>query len=238
MSKSTNKSKLKEQKKQEKIRQQTRQARMRKVMWLTAFALIVIVFIAALAWPKSTKEASFNYENLPVLGDPNVPVKIVEFGDFKCPACMYFNQDVKPKIQKDFIDQGKVAFYFINYTIIGPDSETAAIAAQSVFHQNKDEYWKYFESIYKNQQDENKTWATPEFLVELAKKEGIQVDYDKLKQDIENKTYVNEVKEQYNVAQNNKVNSTPTIFINGKQSKDLFKYEVVKKEIEDALQGK
>ncbi|WP_438347666.1 thioredoxin domain-containing protein [Paenibacillus sp. FA6] len=197
-----------------------------RIMWITGAGIIVLAILFLVLKPSPNESpnnntVSFPYENLPVIGEPDAPVKIVEFGDFKCPSCQYFSQQFKPQLMKDFVDKGLVSFYYMNYLIIDPDkdSNTAALAAQSVYHQNNEEFWKYYHAIYDNQQDERTIWATPEFLVELARKENIAVDYELLAADIKNKTYQNEVDEHQKIATKNDVRSTPTVFINGSEFK-------------------
>lgn len=195
-----------------------------RIMWITGVCIVILVIVGLVLKSNSNESSSgnavsFAYENLPILGDPNAPVKIVEFGDYKCPSCQYFSQQFKPELVKDFVDKGLVSFYYMNYLVISPDgdSNTAALAAQSVYHQNNEEFWKYYHALFDNQKDESTEWATPEYLVELARQENIAVDYDKLAEDIKKKTYQDEVDEHQKIATNNNVRSTPTVFINGKQ---------------------
>ncbi|MCM3000577.1 thioredoxin domain-containing protein [Paenibacillus cellulositrophicus] len=203
---------------QRKAERAAQEKRMKRIMWITGACIVVLVLLLVFIRPQS-KEASFDYSSLPVLGNPEAPIKIVEMGDYKCPACQYFSQDIEPSLQKDFIDSGKAALYFMNYLIISPnaDSNTAALAAQSVFHQNKDEFWKYYHVLFDNQQDEKTEWATPEFLVKLARDNNIKVDYDQLSKDIEEKTYQDEVDSHMATGNKLRVNSTPTLYVNGEK---------------------
>ncbi|GAB6992315.1 DsbA family protein [Paenibacillus pini] len=227
-----------------KEQQAAQEKRMKRIMWITGASIVVLVLLFVFIRPQGEKTAEdskdmFNYSTLPVLGNPEAPVKLVEFGDFKCPTCRAFSQSISPEIQKDYIDTGKVAMYFMNFLVISPDgdSNTAALAAQSVFHQNKDEYWKFNKALYDNQQDEATVWATPEFLVDLARKENIKVDYDLLSKDIKDKTYQNEVNEHDTVANKLNVMSTPSLFINGNKvsDQDILNYDSIKSTIDKAL---
>ncbi len=203
--------------------------------WLF-FAIIIVAaaaVAAAVVFTPKPKPVAFDYAALPMLGAADAPVKIVEFGDFKCPACRYFSQEIKPQLVRDYMDQGKAALYFINHTIIGPDSFAAAMAGQSIYHQNKKEFWAFYDAIYKNQGDERQLWATPEFLVELAKTSQLQVDYEKLKQDIESEAYADEVIKQ-NAKAEKLVSATPTLFINGVKFTDFADYDKLKKAIAKA----
>ncbi len=54
------------------------------------------------------------------LGDPNAPVKIVEYASFTCPHCATFHEQVFKDLKRDYIDTGKVQFtlrevYFDRY---------------------------------------------------------------------------------------------------------------------------
>ncbi len=54
------------------------------------------------------------------LGDPNAPVKMVEYASFTCPHCATFHEQVFKDLKRDYIDTGKVYFtlrevYFDRY---------------------------------------------------------------------------------------------------------------------------
>lgn len=205
----------------------------RRLIWFTTVGLLIVLIIAVLAFQPAPKAAEFDYANLPVLGQADAPVKVVEFGDYQCPACKSVNEMVKPNLVKDYIDEGKVAFYFMNLPFIGTDSFTAALAAQAVYHQNQEAFWPYFDAIYEHQGEENAGWASKEFLVELAKQLELPIDYELLQQDIAEATYQSEV--EAHLAQGNslRVDSTPTFFINGiEYVGHLGDYEALKKTID------
>lgn len=206
------------------------------LVWLTlAFVLIIAVIVLGIR--NQSQPAEFDYASMPVLGSADAPVKIVEFGDFKCPTCRYFAESIKPQLVKDYIDSGKVALYFANFTILGPDSKTAAAAGLSVFHQNKEAFWPYYDAVYANQKNESEVWATPEYLVQLAKDAKLEIDYDKLKSDLDSGAYLNDVEKEYRLAEGLKVGGTPSLYLNGKQvnERDALDYSKLKAVIDDAL---
>jgi protein-disulfide isomerase len=223
-------------KEQRKLDRQKEQAGTKRLMWITAVVVVAIIAAVIIFQPKASP-ADIAYDNLPTLGDKNAPVKIVELGDYKCPSCQYFSQEIEPKLKADFIDKGIASLHFMNFTFIGPDSVTAALAAQSVFHQNNDAYWKYYDAIYKNQPNEKLPWATPQYLTDLARKAALPIDFDKLQQDISSKTYQKEIDEHNAFAKKNQVTSTPTLFINGKKFEDSMDYTKLKAAIEKAQKG-
>ena len=168
---------------------------------LALIAIAVVVILGINSQSKSQSEPyAFNYSDLPRLGSENAPVKIVEFGDFKCPSCKTFAELYEPKLVKDYIDSGKVALYFVNYTVISADSVTAAAAGEAVFRQKPEAFWPYYDAIYAHQEDEHTDWATPEKMVQIAKDAKLEVDYDKLLTDLQKEVYTKHVNEQYNLA--------------------------------------
>jgi len=220
--------------------QQQKQRRMRILIWATVILFAAIVAVAFILKPEP-KPITIDYGKVPTVGSENAPVKIVEFGDFKCPACRIFSQNIYPQLKADFIDTGKASFSYLNYTIISPngDSVTAAVAAQAVYHQNKDAFWTYYKTLFDHQGDEHTVWATPDYLVQLAKQADLGIDYDKLSRDIVNNTYKDEVDKQTRLARDNGFYSTPTILINGKKLDDnaSLNYGKLKAEIEKALKA-
>jgi protein-disulfide isomerase len=208
----------------------------RRLIWIT-IACVAAIIAALIVFKPKAPSIDIAYDNLPVLGNKNAPVKIVELGDYKCPSCQYFSQQIAPQLKKDYIDTGVASLYFMNFTFIGPDSVTAALAGQSIFHQNNDVYWKFYDAIYKNQGNEKVEWATPQFLTDLARKEALPIDYDKLQLEINTKKYQNELDQQNAFARKNQVSSTPTLFINGKKLDNSMDYNAVKAAIESARKG-
>ncbi|WP_238590774.1 DsbA family protein [Paenibacillus beijingensis] len=206
------------------------------LVWLT-LAFVIIIAVIVLGIRNQSAPVDFEYESMPMLGSADAPVKIVEFGDFKCPTCQYFAASIKTELVKDYVDSGKVAIYFANFTIISPDSSTAAEAGLSVFHQNKEAFWPYYDALYANQKDEKEAWATPEYLVQVAKDAKLDIDYDKLKSDLDAGVYRDDVKKEYDLARRLNVGGTPTLFLNGKELNvsDSLDYAKLKNVIDDAL---
>ena len=178
---------------------------------------------------------SVEYAGQPAIGDDNAPVKLMEFGDYKCPVCKVFHDTVYPKLKKEYIDTGKVQMYFTNYQFIAEDSVTAGMAGEAVYKQSPEAFWKFYDVIYTHQQDESKNWATPDFLEQLIEKNIPEVDAKKVREDLDNKTYLNEVMEDNKLATQLKVDSVPAVFINGKKVENALEYEAIKQMIESEL---
>jgi protein-disulfide isomerase len=180
----------------------------------------------------------FQYSRQPVIGDEKASIQIMEFGDFKCPTCKAFHDNVYPKLKKEYIDTGKVKMYFNNLAFLGPDSITAALAGEAIYKQNKEAFWKFYDLMYQRQQDEQKVWATESFLIDLVEKEFPEIDAKQFAADLKNKKYQNEVTQDAKEAEKYGITSVPDIYINGKQVANPTNYQEVKQAIEKELKEK
>jgi len=191
------------------------------VIAILCFVLIVTGLTALGTFSKSPSAAqavpasSFKYDTQPFIGNADAPVSIVEFGDFKCPACQAWENTIYPQVYADLIETGKAKMYFINFPFIGQDSFAAAEIGEAVAAQGNEAFFKYYDIVYKSQQDESLIWATPDFLYSLIEQHIPEVDLDKVKKDIEDQTYVSAVDSDLDIVKNIGVNATPSIFVNG-----------------------
>lgn len=223
------------------------QQKLQKITTYTGIAALVIVvaivgyYLLASRAPTSLNPEAVNFrlDKQPSLGDPQAPIKVVEFADFKCPACKTFETTVFPQLKQDYIDTGKVQFFFINFPLpLGIDSYTAADAAECVYHQNEAAFWAYYRTVYQNQGEERDTWATTSMLLSLVQ-EHVQplagVNITELEKCIAEKRYEKDVEEDKKIGIMAGVTGTPTIFVNKKQVDRWWPYANVKAAIEKEL---
>jgi len=116
----------------------------------------------------------FTENGSPYLGDPNAPITLVEFGDYQCFFCNKFFHDTEQKLLENYVDTGKVKIIFKDFTIIGPDSTTAAHAAHCADDQGL--FWEYHDTLYNNWNGENNGWASSENLLRMAHDVGLDID--------------------------------------------------------------
>lgn len=185
------------------------------------------------------KDGQITYTGQPSMGRANAPVRIAEFGDYKCMFCHQFEMDVFPKLKKDFIDTGKVQFYFMNYTIIAQDSVFAANAAEAIYAMYPDHFWDFHQLLYENQGPENETWVTNDLLLKLAKQAVPNLDENKFKTALEQGSYIDQIKTDVNMGKAAGVNGTPSVFINGQlvPGPDTLNYDSLKEYIQKAIDG-
>lgn len=149
-------------------------------------------------------------QNEMVLGEPNAPVELVEFGDLQCPVCKGFAEEILPPIIENQVKNGEAKIDFRNFTIIGPQSVDAGAAALAAGAQGRG--WNFVELFYKNQGAENSGYADDAFLEAVAEGAGVE---DMAKWNEDRKLLRAEVEETSQEAQQLGFNGTPSFAIKG-----------------------
>jgi len=110
----------------------------------------------------------------PILGNPNAPITMVEFGDYQCTFCSKFFHETENSIITNYIKTGKVKVLFKDFIILGQDSRNAANAAHCANDQKL--FWEYHSMLYNNWAGENTGWADLAHLHEFANTLGLDMD--------------------------------------------------------------
>ena len=155
------------------------------------------------------------YEKQPHLGNKEAKVKVIEFADFKCPACKQWSEKYWDTFIKDYVDTGKVELYFMNFAFLDRDSYLAASAGEAIYKQSNEKFWEYMQKLYANQGDESEIWATQKFILNFVKNNIEGIDYEQFETDVKNHTYMFDVKEDFKIAGSYGVNGTPKFMVDG-----------------------
>jgi protein-disulfide isomerase len=147
-----------------------------------------------------------------VLGNPKAKVTLVEYGDLQCPVCEQFSTQVTPDLITNVVRKGTASYEFRQFTIIGPDSATAAKAALAAAEQNR--YFNFIELFYRNQGVENSGYVTDAFLENVAKGAGVP-DLAKWNKDRNSSKVSAELKKVQQDAQALGLSATPSFVVDG-----------------------
>ena len=179
---------------------------------------IIIGVIAGLILGMSTANSS-NSDTLtisklsengsPVMGDPNAPITILEWGDYQCTFCYKFHQNTLNVINEEFIETGKVKMIFKDYPLNGPDSKLAAEASYCANDQDK--YWEYHDQLYENWAGERTGWVTRESLSQFA--ESINLDVVKFNKCLDESKHKNKINLIYEFGNEIGIDATPSFLI-------------------------
>ena len=153
------------------------------------------------------------------LGPAAAPIKVDAWEDYQCPYCKIWTEQFEPHLVTDFVAAGTVRYQFHDFSFIGqghdPDeSLAAAVAAQCAGDQNK--FWEYHDWLYANQNPngENKGWFSRDKLDAIALKVGLdRTSFDACLVDPARATAV---AAEQSVGAALGINSTPSVFVNGK----------------------
>jgi protein-disulfide isomerase len=132
--------------------------------------------------------------------------------DFQCPVCARFEQVNGDYLQK-IIEEKKAKVIFHSLSFLGPESVLAANAAACASDENK--FLGFHKSFYKNLPAENSGVITVDYLTGLG--EGVGITSDKFKSCVANLDYQGWVNNVAAAGSQQNVNSTPTVFVNGKE---------------------
>jgi len=165
--------------------------------------------------PAEINIETFLANGSPILGNPNAPVTLVEFGDYQCKFCNVFFHSTEDNILKNYVDTGKVRMIFKDYNIIGPDSISASHGAHCANDQGL--FWEYHDILYSNWTGENNGWASSENLVKFAQEIGL--DMDKWSECITNGSHSQTILASNEDAKTLGITGTPAFFVIGPDGK-------------------
>ncbi len=131
-----------------------KQQQTRRNQALTGIGIVVALLVAGgLAFAFSgaggpPEVAESRLELDPVLGDPDAPVTVIEYGAYGCHACRAWHQaGVIEQILAEF--GGQVNFTFRDFPVIAPNYDRAAAnIAQCALDQSEDLFWSYHNALY------------------------------------------------------------------------------------------
>ncbi|MBI2074291.1 MAG: DsbA family protein [Candidatus Levybacteria bacterium] len=150
--------------------------------------------------------------HLPIKGNKDAKVTIVEFADFRCPFCERFFKDAETSLVKDYVDTGKVKYAFRHYAFLGQQSVWAAQASECANEQGK--FWKFHEWLYNNQAPESDLeYYSKDNLVKYAA--NVDIDTNQFASCLNSDKYAKQVQDDLSEGQKAGVNGTPTLFVNG-----------------------
>jgi protein-disulfide isomerase len=169
-----------------------------------------------------------------IQGDPNAPVRIVEYSDYQCPFCQRHFEQTLPKLQP-LIDDGTVLYVFKDFplTTIHPQAPKAAEAARCAGEQ--DAYWEMHDQLFQTQQE----WAGQDNAVERFKGYAGELGLDQAQFD----TCLDSGKFQAVVEANLQegvgygVRGTPGFYINRTPLPGAYPFEAFQQLIEAELAG-
>jgi protein-disulfide isomerase len=162
--------------------------------------------------PLAEAKTKLNVADSPSVGPTNAAVTIVEFADFECPVCRQLHDVLQQLLPK----YPQVRLVFKDYPIeqIHPWARTAALAGRCAYQQDPKAFWKMYDMLYGNQDviSAENAWDK---MLDFAGQVGL--NGDTFKSCMASPEAGKAVDASVANAKLLDVNSTPTLFINGRR---------------------
>lgn len=190
---------------------------------------------AGKAWAETvTRSAEGGY----VLGNPNAPIKLVEYGSRSCPTCARFKMEGMEPLRTKYIPTGKVSYEFRDFLVHGaPDLAIALLNQcvpdeafftvldqvfenQNMFLQRLDELQRTNPALIQQLQSQAPATAAAGFAeavgyLDFIKQRG--VPEDRARACLTDKAKIDSIAKIHSDAANvHRIAGTPTFLINGK----------------------
>jgi protein-disulfide isomerase len=163
--------------------------------------------------PLAESRAQIQTKDAPSLGDPKATVTLVEYSDFECPVCRSLH-DVLRGMLPNYAGKVRVVFKDFPLEQLHPWARTAAIAGRCAYQQDPKAFWKMYDFIYDNQDviSASNAWTK---MMDYAGQAGL--DADAFKTCMASPEAGEAVNASRANGQQLDVNSTPTVFVNGRR---------------------
>jgi protein-disulfide isomerase len=162
--------------------------------------------------PLAETRARIQIKDAPSLGDPKAPVTLVEFSDFECPVCRNLHDVLRGMLPN--YPQVRVVFKDFPLEQLHPWARTAALAGRCAYQQDPKAFWKVYDAIYDQQEviSASNAWSK---MTDFAADAGLNSDaFKACMAGPEAGTAVDASRVN---GQQLEVNSTPTVFVNGRR---------------------
>jgi len=170
-----------------------------------------------------------------VLGNPDAPVSVIEYGDYQCPFCGRFFSQTEPQIRENYIKSGKAKMVYRNFAFLGPESFAAAEAAECAKDQKQ--FWTFHDALFETEVadgEEHNGNLDRGLFVKIAG--DLKMDTEAFAKCYDSGKYKDQVKQDSAAAQAVGVNSTPTSFVNGEELRGALPYSDFQTAIEKYLE--
>lgn len=168
------------------------------------------------------------------LGPDSAKVQIMVFSDYMCPGCAAFATNIEPQLLQEYVQTGLVQYTMYDFPLGGTHKYSFLAARAGRCAEDQGKYWEYHKYLMVNQTAWSYSQAPPvEQFVSYAGQLGLnQQDFEAC---LDSDKHAELVTANHQLGQQAGVNSTPTVFIDGRQSLGSLDWEVLRSEINRAL---
>jgi len=162
-------------------------------------------------------------------GAADAPVTFIEYASLTCPHCAAFAHETQPDLKKEYVDTGKVKVVFRDY----PLDQLALTAAMMARCAPKERYFGLIESIFGTQVTWIRAQDPKAALARLGKLAGMS--QETIDACMASKDIYDAVMATRGEGDKQKVDATPTFFINGKKMSGELPIDELRKIIDPMI---
>ncbi|EHN72642.1 Na /H antiporter NhaA [Streptomyces coelicoflavus ZG0656] len=157
-----------------------------------------------------------------ILGPPDAPLTLVEYGDFECPFCAHAT-GVTKELRQRFGDRFRYVFRHLPLTDVHPHAELAARAAVAAEAQGR--FWEMHDLLYQHQ-DELEYEDTAGYAADLG------LDVERFLRDLAAEETAVRVREDAASAEASGVRGAPTFFVGDRRHTGPYDAQSLARELE------
>lgn len=173
--------------------------------------LTALVPAAMLALPALADDLSIGHSK----GSEDAPITLIEYGSVTCGGCKYFHDKILPRVERDYIETGKVRFIFRE--ALRNDVDTALISMARC--KGEDKFFAITDAIFERQPEIIKTAQAGTVLdtfLDIGAEFGIRTpaQFDACYENMNIRLDMIEVQETADLYE---LRGTPTLIVNGEE---------------------
>lgn len=192
------------------------------IIGVLALVVLAVVILSTYKPVAEVKDPTFHKASITeglTMGDPNAPVKLVEFADFQCPGCGSYWSTMEPTIIAEYVETGKVFYTFSPFSFVGsfiennPYDESIKAAEAAYCANDQGKFWEYRDYLFGNQIGENQGAFSEKRLLAFAK--SLSLDMNTFTTCLKSGEHNQQVMDANNFATESGINQTPSFTIDG-----------------------
>lgn len=216
-------------KREMKRKQQLKTARRKQIIRIAAIlgGALILLFAVILPLIRNSSSATNNNILMPPtverpmvnengLGNPNAPVKTINFSSYRCSHCLNFAMNKLPntlseeEIINDYVSSGKVYFSYLPISWSPETPNSAEEATYCAMDQGK--FWEYRDIIFTNLENPNIEAIDTDMLVTFAEMLGL--DMDAFNKCFDEHKYLQRISDDLILAEEAGLIGTPSFLVN------------------------
>lgn len=151
------------------------------------------------------KETVVNVEGAYFKGRKDAPLALIEVSEYQCPFCGRHVRDTVPHIIKDYVDTGKIRYYFLDFPLAF-HKQAAKAAEAGLCAGDQGKFWEMHDILFENQKA-----LHSEDLEKYAQTLGL--DMSKFKECLNSGKHAEKIKKDMAEAQKAGISGTPSSLI-------------------------